>query len=154
MENEARRQDHSEVQNYNITMHRGFLKAAALLGAFSVALGAFAAHSLKQTISDYAVSIFETGVRYQLYHVFALLICGMLYKEFQNNFIKTAGKLFIAGIILFCGSLYVLTFIKGAVLPGYNWIGAVTPFGALCFIAGWVCLFIGMLKTKSIIKIQ
>ena len=69
-------------------MHKGFLKTAALLGVFSVVLGAFAAHSLKQTISDYAVGIFETGVRYQFYHVFALLACGILYKEFQNKFIK------------------------------------------------------------------
>jgi uncharacterized membrane protein YgdD (TMEM256/DUF423 family) len=127
-------------------MHRGFLKTATLLGVFSVALGAFAAHSLKQYISDYAVGIFETGVRYQFYHVFALLASGILYKEFQNKFINGAGKLFIAGIILFSGSLYVLAFIKGAVMPGFDWIGAITPFGGLCFIAGWICLFLGMFK--------
>lgn len=131
-------------------MHRGFLKTAALLGAFSVALGAFAAHSLKQYISDYAISIFETGVRYQFYHVFALLACGILFKEFQNKFIKGAGKLFIAGIILFSGSLYVLAFIKGAVVPGYEWIGAITPLGGLCFIAGWICLFLGMFKKRNL----
>jgi uncharacterized membrane protein YgdD (TMEM256/DUF423 family) len=127
-------------------MHRGFLKTATLFGVLSVALGAFAAHSLKQYISDYAVSIFETGVRYQFYHVFALLASGILYKEFQNKFIKGAGKLFIAGIILFSGSLYVLAFIKGAVMPGFDWIGAITPFGGLCFIIGWICLFLGMFK--------
>ena len=130
-------------------MHSGFLKTATLLGAFSVILGAFAAHSLKQTISDYAVGIFETGVRYQFYHVFALLSCGILYKEFQNRFIKTAGKLFIVGIVFFCGSLYILTFIKGAVIPGYDWIGAITPLGGLCFIAGWICLFLGMSKKRN-----
>lgn len=129
-------------------MHRGFLKTATLLGVFSVALGAFAAHSLQQYISDYAVSIFETGVRYQFYHVFALLASGILYKEFKNKFIKGAGKLFIAGIILFSGSLYVLAFIKGAVMPGFDWIGAITPFGGLCFITGWICLFLGMLRFK------
>ena len=127
-------------------MHRGFLKTATLLGVFSVALGAFAAHSLQQYVSDYAVSIFETGVRYQFYHVFALLASGILYKEFQNKFIKGAGKLFIAGTILFSGSLYVLAFIKGAVMPGFDWIGAITPFGGLCFITGWICLFLGMFK--------
>jgi uncharacterized membrane protein YgdD (TMEM256/DUF423 family) len=130
-------------------MHKGFLKTAALFGVFSVALGAFAAHSLKQTISDYAVSIFETGARYQFYHVFALLACGILYKEFPNNFIKAAGKLFIAGIVLFSGSLYVLTFIKAAVMPGYDWIGAITPIGGLCFILGWFCLFLGVFKKRS-----
>jgi uncharacterized membrane protein YgdD (TMEM256/DUF423 family) len=130
-------------------MHKGFLKTATLLGVFSVALGAFAAHSLKQTVSDYAVSIFETGVRYQFYHVFALLACGILYKEFQNKFIKAAGKFFIAGIVLFSGSLYVLTFIKAAVMPGYDWIGAITPVGGLCFICAWICLFFGVYKKGS-----
>ena len=129
-------------------MHKGFLKTATLIGALSVALGAFAAHSLKQHVSDYAVSIFETGVRYQFYHVFALLASGILYKEFTNKFIKWSGKLFIAGIILFCTSLYALTFIKAAVLPGYDWIGAITPLGGLCFIAGWICLFIGIFRKQ------
>jgi uncharacterized membrane protein YgdD (TMEM256/DUF423 family) len=130
-------------------MHKGFLKTAALLGALSVGMGAFAAHSLKQTISDYALSIFETAVRYQFYHVFSLLIAGILYKEFQNRLISAAGKLFIMGIILFSGSLYILTFIKGAVMPGYNWVGAITPFGGLCFIAGWICLFLGTRKKQN-----
>ncbi|MEP6926024.1 MAG: DUF423 domain-containing protein [Ginsengibacter sp.] len=129
-------------------MHKGFLKTATLFGVFSVSLGAFAAHSLKQTISDYAVSIFETAVRYQFYHVLALLACGILYKEFQNNFISWAGRLFITGIILFSGSLYILTFIKAAVIPGYGWVGAITPIGGLCFIAGWICLFLGMFKKR------
>lgn len=127
-------------------MHKGFLKTATFFGALSVALGAFAAHSLKQHISDYAVSIFETGVRYQFYHVFALLAAGILYKEFHHNLIRWAGNLFVVGIILFSGSLYILTFIKAAVLPGYNWIGAITPVGGLCFIAGWLCLFFGIFK--------
>lgn len=131
-------------------MHRGFLKTAALLGVFSVALGAFAAHSLKGTISDYALSIFETSVRYQFYHVFALLIVGVLYKEFPGKLLQWSGRLFIAGIILFSGSLYILTVIKAFVLPGYNWVGAITPFGGLCFIIGWICLFIGISnKMKS-----
>lgn len=130
-------------------MHKGFVKTAAILGALSVALGAFAAHSLKEKISDYAVNIFETGVRYQFYHVFALLIVGILYKDFKNKFIRWSGILFIIGIILFCGSLYMLTLIKGFVMPGYNWIGAITPLGGLCFITGWIFLFIGLAK-KSI----
>lgn len=125
-------------------MHKVFLKTATLIGALCVVLGAFAAHSLKQHVSDYAVNIFETAVRYQFYHAFALLASAILYKEFPNKFIRWSGKLFIVGIILFCGSLYALTFIKAAVLPGYGWIGAITPVGGLCFIAGWLCLFIGI----------
>ena len=129
-------------------MHKGFLKIAALFGALSVALGAFAAHSLKQHVSDYAVNIFETGVRYQFYHAFALLASGILYKDFPNKFIKWSGKLFIAGIILFCASLYILTFIKAAVLPGYDWVGAITPLGGVSFIVGWLCLFLGITAKK------
>jgi uncharacterized membrane protein YgdD (TMEM256/DUF423 family) len=129
-------------------MHKGFLKTAALLGALSVALGAFAAHTLKESISDYALEIFETAVKYQFYHVFALIAAGIIYKEFPNKLISWSGKLFIAGIVLFSGSLYVLAAIKAAVLPGYNWIGAITPVGGLCFIAGWIFLFIGISRKK------
>ena len=131
-----------------IVMHKGFLKSAAFIGALSVALGAFGAHALKQHVSDYAVSIFETAVRYQFYHALALLVSGILYKEFPNKFIKWSGKLFITGIILFCASLYALTFIKAAVLPGYDWIGAITPVGGLSFIAGWLCLFFGIKRKQ------
>lgn len=130
-------------------MHKGFLKIAALIGALSVALGAFAAHALKESVSDYAVSIFETGVRYQFYHAFALLVSGILYREFPGKLIKWSGSLFIAGIILFSGSLYLLTFIKAAVKPGYDWVGAITPLGGLCFIAGWLCLFFGIFRKRN-----
>lgn len=127
-------------------MHKGFLRTAALLGAFSIAIGAFAAHSVKGNVSDYAFDIFETAVRYQFYHVFALLIVGILYKEFPNKLLKWSGRLFIIGIILFSGSLYFLAYVKAAVLPGYNWIGPITPLGGLCFIIGWICLFLGISK--------
>ncbi len=130
-------------------MHKGFIKSAAVLGLLSVALGAFAAHALKEKISDYAVNIFETGVRYQFYHVFALIAVGIIYKDFSNRFLKWSGIFFIIGIILFSGSLYMLTYIKGAVLPGYSWVGAITPIGGLAFILGWIFLFIGCFN-KSI----
>jgi len=121
-------------------MHKGFLRTAALLGALSVLLGAFAAHGLKQHISDYAVSIFETAVKYQFYHAFALLATGILFREFPNVRMRWAGRFFIMGTLLFCSSLYALTFIKAAVLPRYDWIGIITPFGGICFIAGWLLL--------------
>lgn len=131
-------------------MHKGFIRTAAILGALSVLLGAFAAHYLKTQISDHAVNIFETGVRYQFYHVFALLAAGILYKEFSNKFIRWSGIFFITGIILFSGSLYCLMYITGAVMPGYNWIGAITPIGGLSFILGWILLFIGcLIKNKT-----
>lgn len=130
-------------------MHKGFIKTAAVFGFLSVVFGAFAAHALKELFSDYAVNIFETGVRYQFYHVFALLAAGILYKDFPNKFIKWSGIFFIAGIILFSGSLYFLTYVKGAVMPGYNWIGPITPIGGLFFILGWLFLFIGCFKNKK-----
>ena len=130
-------------------MHKGFIKTAAILGFLSVILGAFAAHALKELLSDYAVNIFETGVRYQFYHVFALLAAGILYKEFPNKFIKWSGIFFITGIILFSGSLYFLTYVKGTVMPGYKWIGPITPIGGLFFILGWLFLFIGCFKNKK-----
>ena len=130
-------------------MHKGFIKTAAILGFLSVILGAFAAHALKELLSDYAVNIFETGVRYQFYHVFALLAAGILYKEFPNQFIKWSGIFFITGIILFSGSLYFLTYVKGTIMPGYKWIGPITPIGGLFFILGWLFLFAGCFKNKK-----
>jgi uncharacterized membrane protein YgdD (TMEM256/DUF423 family) len=127
-------------------MHKGFLKTAAILGALSVGLGAFAAHGLKELISDNAIATFETGVRYQFYHVFALLAVAILYKDFPA--VKTAGWLFIFGILLFSGSLYVLSIIQGMVQPGYKWIGVITPFGGLLFIGGWLWMFVAIMKRK------
>jgi uncharacterized membrane protein YgdD (TMEM256/DUF423 family) len=127
-------------------MHKTYLKTAAFLGALSVLLGAFAAHKLKTLVSDVAVNTFETGVRYQFYHVFALLAVGVLYANYPNKLLKAAGWLFIAGIVFFSGSLYLLTYKEAAVLPGLKWVGPITPIGGAFFIAGWVCLALGIKK--------
>ena len=127
-------------------MHRSFLQIAALLGAVSVALGAFGAHALKKAVSEAAVNIFETGVRYQFYHVFALALIGVLYRDFPGKWMGWAGNLFIAGMLLFSGSLYLLTYLKGTEKTGYDWVGAITPFGGLAFIAGWIYMFVGLYK--------
>lgn len=126
-------------------MHKGFIKTAALFGALSVALGAFAAHGLKKIYLPDNLQVFETAVRYQFYHVFALLAVGILYASFPGKLLEWAGRLFIAGIILFSGSLYLLCYVKYSELP-LNWIGAITPFGGVCFIAGWVLLFLAVFK--------
>lgn len=127
-------------------MNKSFLVAASLLGALSVILGAFGAHTLKSKIPADALEIFETSVRYQFYHVFALLAVGILAQYFPGNFITWSGRLFIAGIILFCGSLYLLTYFKGIGNNQMNWLGAITPFGGLCFIAGWILLAVAVIK--------
>ncbi len=90
-------------------MHKGFIKWAAVFGVLAVLLGAFGAHQLKNMFSDNAVQIFETGVRYHFYHVFALLFTSMIYKDYSNAYIRWAGRLFIIGIFLFSFSLYFLT---------------------------------------------
>lgn len=128
-------------------MHKFFIQLASVLGALAVALGAFGAHALKRIAPEAVINIFETGVRYQFYHVFALAIVGILYRNFSNKWMLWAGNLFIIGIILFCGSLYMLTYLKASAKPGLDWVGIITPFGGLAFIGGWICMFIGLYKT-------
>ena len=107
---------------------------AALAGFFGVALGAFAAHALKSTLSPDMLAAFETGVRYQMYHAFALFAAGWGFARWQARAFALAGWLFVAGIVLFSGSLYLMA------LTGTRWLGAVTPLGGLAFLAGWLCL--------------
>jgi len=128
-------------------MHRFFLITGSLLGALSVALGAFGAHGLKDKLNEYTLGIFETAVRYQFYHVFALVAVGLLFQSYNNGWMLWSGRLFIAGMILFCGSLYLLTYFIANNNESMKWLGAVTPFGGLCFIAGWVCIAIGIVKS-------
>ena len=127
-------------------MHKGYLRIAALLGALSVALGAFGAHGLKKIVDEHSLTIYETAVRYQFYHVFALALAGVLYKEFKNKLIEWAGFLFIIGTLFFSGSLYVLTFKAAINADGLNWIGPITPIGGVIFIVGWICLLVGIKK--------
>lgn len=126
-------------------MYRPFLITAAIFGALAVATGAFGAHALKRMVSDTALLTFETGVRYQFYHVIALLATGILYASFPVKKMIWAGRLFIAGIFLFSGSLYLLT-----ILPeDYKWVGAITPFGGICFIIGWVLIALSVNNKKN-----
>ena len=131
-------------------MHKFFLQLAAVMGGLAVALGAFGAHALKRVASEAVVNIFETGVRYQFYHVFALALAGILFRDFSNKWMLWAGNLFLTGIILFSGSLYILTWLKASPKQGLDWIGIITPFGGIAFIAGWVCMFIGFYKAAVI----
>jgi uncharacterized membrane protein YgdD (TMEM256/DUF423 family) len=125
-------------------MNKSFLSIAALLGALSVVLGAFAAHSLKRMATEETVEIFQTGVRYQFYHVFALLVVALLSEKFSNKWMTWAGNCFIAGIILFSGSLYLLTALKIAATANARFVGVITPVGGLFFIAGWIFLWLGV----------
>lgn len=111
-----------------------FFLIGSLLGFLGVAFGAFGAHALKARLSPEMLTIFETGVRYQMYHVFALLTVGALGQLLPNSRLGVAGWLFCVGVLIFSGSLYTLS------LSGVKAWGAVTPLGGVCLLAGWLVM--------------
>jgi uncharacterized membrane protein YgdD (TMEM256/DUF423 family) len=111
--------------------------ASALL---AVAAGAFGAHGLRARLSHDLLAVFETGARYQMYHALALLGIGWAVTRWPGPWPVRAGWLFLLGTLLFSGSLYALA------LTGVRWLGAITPFGGVAFLAGWTCLFLGLLR--------
>ena len=116
-------------------MAKLFITLAALSGMFAVAFGAFGAHALKARLDDYAMGVFQTAVQYHFYHSLALLGVGILaLSQPQTVMLKSSGWLFAIGILVFSGSLYILSF------TGLRWLGAITPLGGLAFIGGWACL--------------
>jgi len=125
-------------------MDRMFCAIGAASAGVAVALGAFGAHALRDRLGPQMLAIYETGVRYQMYHALGLLVVGLAIGRFAGagdaTFLTTSGWLFVAGTVLFSGSLYILT------LTGARWLGAVTPLGGVAFILGWACLLIGALK--------
>jgi uncharacterized membrane protein YgdD (TMEM256/DUF423 family) len=115
-------------------MDRRFFMLGALLAMVGVAAGAFGAHALKARLAPEMLAVFETGVRYQLVHSLALLATAWAGQRWPGRFTHAAGWLFVAGIVLFSGSLYALA------LSGARGLGIVTPFGGVAFILGWACL--------------
>ena len=112
-------------------MDKTFLFVGALAAFLAVALGAFGAHGLRTRISPEMLAVFETGVRYQMYHALGILLVGLTLPRFGGWLIQAAGWAFVVGIVLFSGSLYVLS------LTGVTLWGAVTPFGGVAFLIGW-----------------
>jgi len=127
-------------------MHKRFITTGALLGAIAVALGAFGAHGLKKIVPAETVQAFQTGVQYQMYHALAILLTGVLYDKCYPKFVRIAGILFIIGIILFSGSLYLITAGKAAEITSLDKAGIITPFGGVAFITGWLFLFVAAIK--------
>jgi uncharacterized membrane protein YgdD (TMEM256/DUF423 family) len=116
-------------------MDKTFLLWASVLGGLAVALGAFGAHALSGRLSAADLGTFETAVRYQFYHALALLgVAAVLGRWPQSGAALWAGWLFVAGVLIFSGSLY------GLVFSGVRWLGAVTPLGGVAMIAGWISL--------------
>ena len=129
-------------------MHKLYLISGSVFAGLGVVLGAFGAHGLKQIVGPETVGTFQTGVQYQMYHAFALLVVGILYERLPHSLLNWAGGLFIGGIILFSGSLYLLAALKAANKVGLGGVGIITPIGGLLFIAGWILLLMGILKSS------
>lgn len=124
-------------------MQNLFLVFASINGFIAVALGAFAAHGLKNILTPDLLNTFQTGVQYHMYHALALLGVGLLTLHYPNNpLLKTSGYLFLLGIILFSGSLYILA------LSGIRWLGAVTPLGGVAFLTAWALLALSVLRVQ------
>ncbi|MFC7681042.1 DUF423 domain-containing protein [Paenibacillus sp. GCM10028914] len=126
-------------------MQKTFMAWGAVIMALSVAIGAFGAHMLEDRIGVDAMAVYETGVQYHMIHGIAIIITGLaagLFGESRKLF--WAGVLFIAGTIIFSGSLYVLS------ISGVKWLGAITPIGGVSFIAGWLILMSSALSRKKV----
>jgi len=124
-------------------MHKLYLVTAAAFGGLAVALGAFGAHGLENITNDQkTLHGFQTGVQYQVYHALALIAVAILFEKLPSRWMKWAGTCFITGVILFSGSLYLLTFLKIQESSAVRFVGPVTPLGGLFFIGGWICLLV------------
>ena len=121
-------------------MEKTFFALGAAFGLLGVALGAFGAHGLKGTLSPDMLANFETGVRYQMYHAVGLLAVAWAVTRWPGGLTTAAGWLFVVGILIFSGSLYILS------VTGIRWLGTVTPIGGVALIAGWGCLIVAALR--------
>ncbi|HEY7446758.1 MAG TPA: DUF423 domain-containing protein [Vicinamibacterales bacterium] len=122
-------------------MHRTFLLIGALSGVVGVTLGAFGAHGLRSRLSPDMLAVFETGVRYHMYHAVAILGVALIADRMPTSrLVLASGWLFLAGIVLFSGSLYLLA------TTGVRTLGAVTPFGGVAFLVAWACLAVAAIR--------
>ncbi|MDK2970603.1 MAG: hypothetical protein PWP23_358 [Candidatus Sumerlaeota bacterium] len=128
------------------TVARRFLLLGAVSGFLAVALGAFGAHGLKRILDTDLLVIFETGVRYHFHHTLALLAVGLLAREGAGRALCASGWAFVAGIVVFSGSLYALA------LTGERWLGAITPIGGVSFLVGWGALGVAAWQRTRVVK--
>jgi uncharacterized membrane protein YgdD (TMEM256/DUF423 family) len=128
----------------NSIMTKTILLTAAVLLALAVAIGAFGAHGLKAHLSEALLQTWKTGVEYHFYHALGLLLIGVLSVSMPSNFLNWSSIFLFAGIILFSGSLYILS------ITGIRWLGAITPLGGISFILGWVLLAVAVIKDFTV----
>ncbi len=125
-------------------MHPVFLFLSTLSAFLAVAMGAFGAHALKEVLTADMLAVYKTAVNYQMWHALGLALIALLrYHHPHSQLIKKAGWLMFSGIILFSGSLYMLS------LSGLKWLGMITPLGGVCFLAGWLMLIIFSFRTMQ-----
>src|SRR5262245_21977340 len=117
-----------------LSMDKTFMFVGALMGGIGVALGAFGAHGLRGRLSPEMLAVFETGVRYHMYHALAILATAAIMPRIDGRSVVVAGWAFTMGILLFSGSLYALA------LSGVTVLGAITPLGGVAFLVGWIGL--------------
>jgi uncharacterized membrane protein YgdD (TMEM256/DUF423 family) len=134
-------------------MWQKWFATGALLAGLAVILGAFGAHGLLDLLRGYdaflQLQAFETGTRYEMYHAFALMITALVMKlQGKSKLLRFTAWLFVSGILLFSGSLYLLSTRDIIGLHNWKWLGPVTPLGGLCFIAGWTLLAVSILRKK------
>lgn len=113
----------------------------AISAAISVAAGAFGAHALREKVEPRLLEVFETAARYQMYHALALFAVAWAASRAPGSLVSASGWLFVAGTVLFSGSLYAMTF------TGIRGLGAITPLGGVCFLAGWICLLVAAARS-------
>ncbi|MGI9276071.1 MAG: DUF423 domain-containing protein [Endozoicomonas sp.] len=125
-------------------MFRNYLLAASISGFLAVGLSAFGAHALKEQLSERLMSVYQTAADYQFYHSLALLLVTVLAYQFPKaRFLRLSARFFLAGIIIFSGSLYLLS------LTGAGWLGAITPVGGVSLMLGWLMLAIFAVRETS-----
>ena len=121
--------------------HITWIIIGSVLAALAVSIGAFGAHGLKSKVSSEDLVIFETGVLYQMYHSLGLILIGILGFHYTSNIIQLTAILFLIGIFIFSGTLYLIP------LTGLRWFGAITPIGGTALIAGWIVLVYNIIKS-------
>jgi uncharacterized membrane protein YgdD (TMEM256/DUF423 family) len=127
-------------------VQKTFLVIGSGAATLAVILGAFGAHALKEKLSPEQLQTFETGVRYQMYHAFALIIISLASEKLNTQLLNYSGYLFIAGIVFFSGSLYLLSAKNLLGIESWKFLGPVTPLGGLSFIIAWVLVLLSAIK--------
>ncbi|MFM2232270.1 MAG: hypothetical protein RJB31_971 [Bacteroidota bacterium] len=125
-------------------MQRTFFRTAAILAMFSVILGAFGAHVLKEYLTEQSLDSFQTATTYMMNHAIALFIVGKMYRHYKKKTMVWAGNFFVMGIIMFSGSIYLSIVLKFLGYDKLTLVNLITPVGGLMFILGWLMLFISI----------